>query len=34
MAETGFVLGSFAVLWIVFGLGFAVGAWWRSLFER
>lgn len=29
----GFVLSALAVLWIVFGLGFAVGAWWRSLFD-
>jgi hypothetical protein len=34
MNDAGFVLGALAVLWIVFGLGFAVGAWWRSLFER
>jgi len=29
-----FVLIAGAVLWIVFGAGFVVGAWWRSLFDR
>jgi hypothetical protein len=34
MSDVVFVLAAGAVLWVVFSLGFVVGAWWRSLFHH